>query len=399
MMTGIDFRAEAEAMRPALIARRRDLHQQPELAFEEVRTASVIAEVLTALGLEVQTGVGKTGVVGVLEGDQDGPTVLYRADMDALPIQEENDADYRSQTPGIMHACGHDGHVTIGLGVAQLLAQHRERIAGRVKFVFQPAEEIGAGALAMVRDGVLEQLRPDVVVGMHLWNPLPIGRIGVAEGAIMSGASIFQLLVKGKGGHGAIPFETIDPVVCAGQLIGALHSLVGRRLNTLDGAAVLSVTSVQTSSQAYNVIPEQVEIRGTFRTFDAASSQALGKHIEAVSDAMGRAHQCEVVTRITHQTKPVNNNPEVVARLRRTFADLMGEAALDSNARTMASEDMAFLMDDIPGMFVLLGSSNSARGLDYGHHHPRFDFDEDVLPLGVAVMAAAVAEYVIADAH
>lgn len=398
-MTGIDFRAEAEAMRPALIARRRDLHQQPELAFEEVRTASVIAEVLTALGLEVQTGVGKTGVVGVLEGDQDGPTVLYRADMDALPIQEENDADYRSQTPGIMHACGHDGHVTIGLGVAQLLAQHRERIAGRVKFVFQPAEEIGAGALAMVRDGVLEQLRPDVVVGMHLWNPLPIGRIGVAEGAIMSGASIFQLLVKGKGGHGAIPFETIDPVVCAGQLIGALHSLVGRRLNTLDGAAVLSVTSVQTSSQAYNVIPEQVEIRGTFRTFDAASSQALGKHIEAVSDAMGRAHQCEVVTRITHQTKPVNNNPEVVARLRRTFADLMGEAALDSNARTMASEDMAFLMDDIPGMFVLLGSSNSARGLDYGHHHPRFDFDEDVLPLGVAVMAAAVAEYVIADAH
>lgn len=398
-MNAIDFKAEAEALREELIARRRDLHRHPELAFEEHRTAALIAEELNHLGLEVQTGIGKTGVVGILEGDHAGPTVLYRADMDALPVHEQNEVDYASQTPGVMHACGHDGHVTIALGVAKLLAQHRDRIAGRVKFVFQPAEEIGAGALAMVQDGVLKDPAPEVVLGLHLWNPLPMGRIGVAEGGVMAGCAIFQVIIKGRGGHAALPYETIDPVVCAGQLVTALHGLVGRKINLLESAAVLSVTSIQTSSHAYNVIPDQVEIRGTFRTLNAETGQLIAEQIRQMSEAAGQSAGCAVEVTITHQTAPVMNHPAVVARVRQSAAALWGEDYLDATARTMAAEDVSYLMSDVPGAYLFLGSSNPARGLTYGHHHPCFDFDEEALPRGVALMMAAIAGYVMNDAE
>jgi amidohydrolase len=396
-MSGIDFRAEAAALRDEMVARRRDLHRHPELAFEEVRTAALIANELRNLGLEVQTGVGRTGVVGILEGDQDGPTILYRADMDALPIQEENDVDYASQTPGVMHACGHDGHVTIALGVAKLLMRQRGQMAGRVKFVFQPAEETGAGARAMIDDGVLIDPAPDVTIGLHLWNPLPIGEVGIAEGAVMAGSSVFQIIIQGRGGHAAMPYTTIDPVVCASQVVMALHALVGRRFNAMEGAVVLSVTSLETSSKAYNVIPDQVEIRGTFRTFDAGVSRQLEQYICETTEALCRSMNCSVKVRVDHQTFPVVNHPEMVARLRRLFGRMIGEDRLDTKARTMAAEDVSFLMNDKPGVFFFLGSSNTDRGLNYGHHHPRFDFDEDALPLGVALMSAALADFVLND--
>ncbi|MAS34556.1 MAG: peptidase M20 [Anaerolineaceae bacterium] len=398
-MSTIDFRSEAQAMRDELVARRRDLHRHPELAFEEVRTASIIAEELGQLGLEVQTGVGKTGVVGVLEGEHDGPTVLYRADMDALPILEENEVDYVSTTPGKMHACGHDGHVTIALGVAKLLAAHRDRLAGRVKFVFQPAEETAGGAQAMIADGVMHQPTPDVVLGMHLWNPVPLGTVGVAEGAIMSGASVFQIIVHGQGGHAALPSTAIDPVTCAAQLITALHTMVGRKVDMMAGAVVLSVTSVETSSKAYNVIPEDVEIRGTFRTMNADTSRQLEDHIRAISEAVCGSMGCTVDVNVNHQTIPVVNDSRVTAQMRQLFAGMVGEANLDAQVRTMAAEDVAYMLDAVPGMYVLVGASNAARGLTYDHHHPRFDFDEDVLPLSVGLMSAAVAHYVMPDAQ
>jgi amidohydrolase len=394
-MTDIDFKAQAEAIRDDLIQRRRDLHQHPELAYQEVRTAGIIAEELNELGLEVQTGVGKTGVVGILEGQRDGPTVLYRADMDALPILEENTVDYVSQNPGVMHACGHDGHVTIGLGVARLLAAHRDKIAGRIKFAFQPAEEGGGGARAMIQDGVLSDPAPDLLLGMHLWNHLPVGSAGVADGAIMAGGSRFQIDIKGVGGHGAMPHTTNDAVVCAAELITALNMLPSRRINQLAETTVLSVTSVESSSKAFNVIPDSVQLRGTYRTLNSAIGRRLGEYIREVCAGVCAAAGCTAEVDIEEITVPVVNSPEVVSRVRRVFGDMLGEDRLDSTTRTMASEDVSYLMADLPSMYIFVGSMNAEKGLTYSHHHPRFDFDEEALPLAVALMSAAVADYVI----
>lgn len=395
----LDFKAQADALTDELVARRRDLHQHPELAFEEVRTAGVVAQELKDLGLKVETSVATTGVVGVLEGENDGPTVLYRADMDALPIHEENDLPYKSQTPGKMHACGHDGHITIALGTAKLLAQHRDKIAGRVKFVFQPGEEGAGGALAMIKAGVLDDPEPDVTLGLHIWNELPFGTLGLAEGATMSGSSTFKIVVRGKGGHAAMPHTTIDPVACAGQLITALHTIVGRKMNAMAGAVILSVTGVQTSSYTHNIIPETVEITGTFRTFNAYTSEMLEQHVRDVSRSVCESVGCVAEVNVRHLTIPVVNHPDVIQRLRTLFAGIVGEENINTTERTMASEDVAYMMDDIPGTYFFLGGANKALGLNYGHHHPRFNFDERVLPLGVRLMSTAIADYLIPQVH
>jgi len=391
----IDFKASAQAMRSDLVAWRRDFHMYPEVGFEVTRTAGKIAEELRNLGMEVQTGIGHSGVVAMLEGKHDGPTILWRSDMDALPITEENEVEYASKNPGLMHACGHDGHMAIALGLARLFAQHREQMHGRIKFMFQPAEEMGSGgALAMIKDGVLENPEPDISLGLHLWNPLPIGKIGVADGATMSGSSFFNVKIIGRGGHAAMPHTTVDPVACAGQLITALHTIVGRRMNAMAGAVVLSVTSVKSSSHAYNAIPEYVEIGGTFRTFNAYTSEMLEQHVRDVSQSVSESMDCEVDVAIRHPTIPVVNDPDVAQRVREAFKRVVDEDQLKLE-KTMASEDMSFILEDVPGMYFFVGSSNSERGLDHGHHHPRFDFDEDALPLGVALGASAIADWLM----
>ncbi|HEX2622224.1 MAG TPA: amidohydrolase [Phototrophicaceae bacterium] len=394
-MVVIDYMGQAQAVRDELIARRRDLHVHPELAFQEIRTAGIVAKALSDLGLEVQTGVGKTGVVAVLEGDKDGPTVLVRADMDALPIIEANKTDYVSIESGKMHACGHDGHTSIALGVAKLFVQHRDQIAGRIKFVFQPAEEIAGGALAMIEDGVLENPRPDVSLGLHLWNNLPLGTIGVAEGPTMAGSSIFKITITGHGGHGAQPQMTADPIVCAAQMITALQTIVSRNVNPAD-TAVVSVTMVR-AGDTHNVIPQQAELTGTMRAFKTEVRDLVTRRMEEIVRNISLAMGCKAEFDIQHLTIPVVNHPEVTAKLRAKFAEMVGDEKLDPEARTMGGEDMAYLMNDIPGMFFFVGSANSQRGLDYGHHHPRFDFDEEALPLGMALLSAAIGEYVFSE--
>jgi amidohydrolase len=392
-MTGINFEAEANALREALIERRRDFHRHPELAFQEVRTAGIVAQELSALGLEVQAGVGQTGVVGLLEGGSDGPTVLVRADMDALPIQEENQTEYASAEAGKMHACGHDGHTAIALGVARLFSKYRDQIAGRIKFVFQPAEEIVGGAQAMIRDGVLENPRPDVSLGLHLWNTSPLGILGVADGPVMAGASIFKIDITGRGGHAASPHEATDPVVCAAQIITAFQTIVSRNIAPLE-SGVVSVTIVR-AGDADNIIPQRVHMEGTFRAFTIEVRDLIDRRIREIAQAIGTAMNCQVEVMTSHGTIPTVNDPKVAARVRERFRAMVGDDKLDTESRTMGAEDMAFLMTDIPGMYFFLGSGNSERGLDYPHHHPRFDFDEEALPLGVALMSAAVAEYVL----
>lgn len=395
-MGTIDFKAEAAALRDELIARRRDFHQHPETAFEEVRTAGIVARELNALGLEVQTGIGKTGVVGILEGDEDGPTVLVRADMDALPIMEENDVDYASTVAGKMHACGHDGHTAMALGVAKIFSKHRDKLSGRVKFVFQPAEEIGAGARAMIADGVLEGPRPDVSLGLHLWNDIPLGQVGVADGPIMAAPSIFEIEIIGRGGHGAMPEQTVDPVVCAAQIVMALQTIVARNASPLD-TAVVSVTTVK-AGDALNVIPSQATVAGTFRTFTDDVLKLVDQRIHEIATNTAIAMGCTAKVHTAHQAQPVVNDPQVGARVRDAFRKLgMNEENFLLNERTMAAEDMGYLMNEVPGMFFFVGSANAERGLDYTHHHPRFDFDEEALPLGVALLSAAAAEYLLKE--
>lgn len=391
----IDFVAEAEALRDELIARRRDFHQHPELGFEEFRTAGIVAEVLSALDIEVQTGIAKTGVVGILEGAKDGPTILVRADMDALPIHEENATDYISTVPGKMHACGHDAHTAIGLGVAKVLAKHRDKLAGRVKFVFQPGEEGHGGAEAMIKEGVLENPRPDISLGLHVWNTSPVGSFGVVDGPVMAGASTVEITINGKGAHGALPQEGHDPVICAAQLVTALQTIVSRNVHPLD-TAVLSITYIQAGT-THNVIPAQAEIQGTLRAFNLETRDYMVKRIEELSQAIAQGMNCTAEVRVGHITEPVINDAAVGDVVRGALAKILPDAPLDNDVQTMGGEDFCFFMKDIPSTFFFVGSANSERGLDYGHHHPRFDIDEDSLPLGVALMSAAVAEYLLVD--
>lgn len=392
----IDFLTQAEALRDDLIAWRRDFHRHPELAFEEVRTAGIVAQELSRLGLEVQTGVGKTGVVAILEcGNPDGPTILVRADMDALPIHEENQTEYASEVAGKMHACGHDGHTAIALGVARLLTANRDALKGRVKFVFQPAEEVGQGAKAMAEDGVLESPRPDFTLGLHLWNNMPLGTLGVAEGYVMAGCADFTVTIKGKGGHGAVPHLANDPVVCAAHITTAFQSIISRNLNPIE-TGVISVTQIHTGT-ASNVIPESAMMNGTIRFFSDEVKHLLDKRMHEIVAGVGSAMGCEASLTIRYLTEPVYNNPKVAERVRATFARLGQGEDKWRYERTMGAEDVGVFMQDVPGMYFFLGSANAEKDLHYPHHHPRFDFDEASLPLGVALLSAAVADYLTGD--
>ncbi len=393
----INFELEVQAMRDELSARRRDFHKYPELAFEEVRTAGIVADELRQLGLEVQTGIGKTGVVGILEGDADGPTVLVRADMDALPIQEENTVEYASTMHGKMHACGHDGHTAIALGVAKLLAGLRSQMTGRVKFVFQPAEEVAGGAKAMIKDGVLTQPQPDVSLGLHLWNSLPVGVVGVADGPVMAGSSEFTIKIEGKGGHAASPHLAHDPVVCAAYLITQIQTITSRSIDPFD-SLVISVTTMNAGT-AFNIIPQNAELKGTMRFFRReVRDQAVTQMMTLVEHAC-RALGCAGAVQFDHQTEPVSNDPQIAARLRSIFRTVPGVTELNTGLRTMGAEDVGFFMDTIPGMYFFVGAADPTAEAYYGHHHPRFSFSEDALVLGANLLASAVAAFVLPDVH
>lgn len=388
----IDWMAQAQTLREEMVARRRDLHRHPELAFEEVRTAGIVANELGKLGLEVLTGIGKTGVVGILEGNQDGPTVLVRCDMDALPVQEANKTDYISETPGKMHACGHDGHTSIGLAVAKMLSANRDQMAGRVKFIFQPAEEIGKGAAAMIADGVLETPRPQVSLGLHLWNFLPLGQVSVTEGPLMASANDVSITLRGRGGHGALPDQTRDPIVAGAQIVNALQSIVSRNVSGLD-TAIVSICSFH-AGHANNVIPAEAKMTGTFRTYRPETNTYVGQRIREIVTGIATAMGCEADIQLDEMCPPLINDSATNARLRAAFKKANSELKYLDSERTMASEDMAWFLHNVPGTYFFVGAANAARELDYAHHHPRFDFDEDALPIGAGLLATAVADYV-----
>lgn len=381
---------EAQALFSYTQKLRRDFHRNPELGFQEFRTAGIVAQELSRLGLEVHSGIAKTGVVAMLEGEQPGPTVLVRFDMDALPIQEENDTIYCSQSPGLMHACGHDGHVAIGLTVASLLSKERSQLHGSVKFVFQPAEEGLGGAEAMIREGVLANPAPDYCLSLHLWNEKPVGWYGITAGPLMAGSDIFKIRVTGKGGHGALPHQTIDPVVAGATMINALQTIVSRNISPLQ-SAVVSVARLR-AGEAFNVIPQEAELAGTIRSFEPEVRAVVLERMQAVVNGIAAAMSCTAEFTLTELTPPVINQGPVVDAVTRALTKTMPEAILEPNCRTMVSEDMAFIQQKVPGCYFLVGSANQARGLNFSHHHPKFDFDEAALPGAAALMAASVLE-------
>lgn len=381
------FLAEAEAMRDELVAIRRDLHMHPELGFQEVRTARIVAEKLGALGYEVQTGVGKTGVVGLLQGGQPGErTVLLRFDMDALPIQEESETPYRSQTPGVMHACGHDAHVAVGIGVATLLARHRERIPGTVKLMFQPAEEGLGGALAMIEDGVLDAPRPDVALGLHVSSNHDLGSAVVRSGAMMAASDGFRIVVHGHGGHGAHPDQTVDAVLVAAHIVVALQTIVARNVNP-EETAVVTVGALH-AGEAGNVIAQTAELRGTIRSFSPEVRELLHRRVREVAEGVATTlgARAEVALRIGVDATVNAERPTAV--MHAAAAAVLGEDRINTSYRTTGGEDFSAVLARVPGNFFFLGARSDER-TSFPHHNPRFDIDEACLPTGVAILCDA----------
>lgn len=390
-----DFRPAAQALRPELVALRRDFHQHPELAFKEVRTAGIVAQYLQQLGLEVQAGVGQTGVVAILEGDQPGPTILVRCDMDALPILEATQHEFPSQTPQQMHACGHDGHTAIGLGLAKLLSAYRQQIKGRVKFIFQPAEEIGMGAKTMLADGAFADPTPSMTFGLHVWPDLPVGEIILSPGALMAGAAIVDIELHGRGGHAARPQGLIDPIVAGAHLVTALQTLVSRNIDPTD-TAVLSITQFQAGS-SYNVIPPSASLKGTFRTFTPSAQAVMLARLEEMVAQTAQAFGCTAALAIDVRVPPVYNDVAITQRLQAGFAQALPDLTYhtDPSFKTMEAEDVAFFLQQAPGTFLLVGSGYSDKEKNFPLHHPQFDLNEDVLVLGAALLASAVSDYVL----
>jgi len=388
------LRSEAEELYPQLVAWRRNFHQHPELGFHEVRTAGIVADHLRDLGLEVSTGIGKTGVVAVIEGDQatdSAPTVLLRFDMDALPIHEQNDVPYRSQVSGAMHACGHDGHTAIGMGVAQLLTKRRNELPGRVKLVFQPAEEALGGALAMIKDGVLDDPKPAAAFGLHLWSRLPLNQVIVQPGPLWASASMFDLTIHGKGGHGAVPQETVDAVLVGSQIVVAWQSIVARNVDPMQ-TAVVTVGTFQ-SGDACNIIAETASLSGTIRSFDDNVHTLLMRRMTTIAHGISTSFgaTCELHFR---QHTPTTINSEAGAQLMRQVAEqVVGPEQVAQIPPMMVGEDMSEFLNRAPGCFVLVGASDPSQAMNSPHHNPTFDFDERMLPTGVALLAGAAVTY------
>jgi amidohydrolase len=385
------IRGEIRELQEQLVAWRRSLHKKPELGFEELITADFIASKLKEWQIPHQTGIAKTGIVATIAGNRSGKVLAIRADMDALPIQEANQVPYRSQHDGKMHACGHDGHIAIALGTAYYLAQHRD-FPGTVKIIFQPAEEGPGGAKPMIEEGVLTNPDVDAIIGLHLWNNLPLGKVGVRSGALMAAVECFRCTILGKGGHGAMPNRTIDSIVVASQIVNALQTIVARNVDPLD-SAVVSVGEFHAGT-ALNVIADSAKISGTVRYFNPKLEKFIGERIEAIIAGICQSHGATYDLDYWQLYPPVIND-RVMSELVRSVATEVIETPIGvvPECQTMGGEDMSFFLQQVPGCYFFLGSANLSKGLSYSHHHPRFDFDETALGMGVEIFMRCVEKY------
>lgn len=401
MISTEQLKSEAEAMRAGLVATRRDFHAHPELGFQEVRTAGIVAKRLAELGYETQSGVGKTGVVGVLEGaSPDGETLLLRFDMDALPIEEQVDVPFKSLTPGVMHACGHDAHTAILMGLAEALVAVRTRLPGSVVLLFQPAEE-GApegeegGAALMLKEGVFEKYKPEAAFGLHVTPIMRTGQVGYRAGPMFAASDSFRIVVHGRGTHGARPWGGVDPIVISAQVIDALQTIVSRQVDITANPAVVTIGAIKGGSRN-NVVPDEVEMIGTIRTFDAQQRADVFARVKRTVEGTAAANGATAVFEPEAQGTPVAvNDPALTREAVAALARVVGEANVRQVPLITGAEDFGFFAQRVPAFYFYLGITPPQANLAQVamNHTSRFYLDEAGLGIGARALAAVAIDY------
>lgn len=388
--------SEANQINDELINIRRYLHQHPELSNQEVATSEFITKELKALDIEVTTGVGGTGVVGLLKGKNPGKTIGIRADMDALPVDEETGLDFSSTNLGAMHACGHDLHMTIVLGVAKVLSKKRHKMNGNIKFIFQPAEEKLIGAAQMIADQVLEHPKVDAIIALHCWPDLPAGIIGVKKGEVMAAGDSIKIKVNGKQGHAAHPHKAIDPITISSYVITKLQTILSRELSPVD-SAVITIGSIN-GGNAFNIIPSAVELSGTVRVLNPDVREALPNMIERIVKKTAESMNGEATTTYSYGPPPLINDDDMIDILDESVTEVLGNNKLVyMQTPSMGSEDFSFYLKHVPGVFFRLGTREPNVKHQYPLHHPKVTFDEDALVTGVSVMSQTALKFLATD--
>lgn len=380
------LKKDIEELSPRLIEWRRDFHRHPEIAYKENRTSAVIRKFLEGIGIPVST-CAHTGLRGVLEGKPGGNTVALRADMDALPLKEEGKKEYISKNPEATHACGHDGHMAILMGVSKLISQRKDQFKGRIVFLFQPAEErIPGGAKRMIEEGALEGV--DAIFGLHLWQPLPTGSVGIVKEAMMAQPDKFSILVKGKGGHGSMPQATVDPILVASHLVANIQSIVSRNVDPLK-PVVVSFGTIE-GGTIYNVIPNNVSLTGTVRTFDSSLQTLAERRLREITEETCKAFGATSEFKYEKGFTPLINDSAMADFVLEMAKKTLGEENIKTIDPVMGGEDFAYFLQKVPGAFFFFGMGD---GMEFSHHHPAFDLDERALPQAVLLMASLVLEY------
>jgi amidohydrolase len=381
----ININKEIQKISGDIYTYRRDFHQNPELSFQEYRTAETISKYLDSFGITHKTNIGETGIVGELDFGE-GPTIALRADMDALPIQEIGDLEYKSKNEGVMHACGHDGHMAILLGVANVLSKNKKIKKGKIRFIFQPAEEGGGGARYMIEDGCLEGV--DEIYGLHLWNYQPLGEIGVKEGPIMAAADMFDIIVKGKGGHGAAPQGTIDAIVVASHLVTALQTIVSRDTNPLENT-VVTIGKIS-GGENFNVIADQVKLSGTTRAYTEKNRIMIKNRMKDIIDGVSKAFGTEIALNYKEGYPPTINHQLPTKHILDAASQVVGKGA-GFPYLSMGGEDFSYYLQNIPGCFFFIGSAPDEKDtLSTPHHCSHFNIDERALLVGASVYISLI---------
>jgi amidohydrolase len=387
---------KADEIKEELIAIRRHIHMNPEPGLEEVKTAQYIAQKLRQLGLEVQIEVGITGVIGTLKGKYPGKTILLRADMDCLRIDEQNLFEFKSQNSGFMHACGHDAHIAWLLGAAMILTELRDELKGNVKFLFQPAEEIIGGAERMIKQGALLNPKVDAAIGGHVWPSIASGKIGIKYGPMMAAPDVFKIKIYGKGGHGAMPHICVDPIAIACQVYLGLQTIVSRKVNPID-PLVITVSTFNAGS-ASNIIPDKADLTGTTRTFDDDLRAKLPAMMESVIKGITEAHGGTYEFEYTKCYPAVINDGSMTALVENSVSELLGRDNLEIiHNPEMIGEDFSFFQRAVPGVFIAVGTLSEAKGINFPLHSANFNIDEDIISKAAAVFAYCTVKYLNED--
>jgi amidohydrolase len=397
----------AREIEPRVIEWRRDIHQHPELGNREFRTAGIVAQHLKSLGIEVRTAVAHTGVVGVLRGGKPGPVVALRADMDALPVTEEVDVPFASKVrttwagkdTGVMHACGHDTHVAMLMGVAQILARKRAELPGTVKFIFQPAEEgpppgEEGGAALMIKQGVMENPKPEVVFGLHIGSMHEAGTIAYRPGPVMAAADILRITVQGRQTHGSAPWTGVDPIVVAAQIVLGLQTIVSRQINLTQEPAVVSIGGIDGGNR-FNIMPDKVEMVGTIRTFDEAMREDIHRRVRQVAENIAQSAGARAIVEIDKPYAVTVNDPALTERMLPSLRRVVGDGNVRLRSKTTGAEDFSFYAQQVPGLFFFLGGSPKGTDLTKVayNHSPRFTIDESALLVGVRALLRVTVDY------